>query len=45
MNENINRLRDGWFPRKDAPGIFFIIADIIILKSIIKNWIIRKVQW
>ena len=31
MNENLDRIKHGWSPRKDANWIWWIIADGIVL--------------
>ena len=36
MNENLDRLRHGWFPRHDAHWIWWIIADVVVLVAIAK---------
>jgi hypothetical protein len=42
MNENLDRIKHGWLPRKDAHGIWWIIADVIVLIAIVKMWIKRR---
>jgi hypothetical protein len=36
MNENMDRIKHGWHPRKDANWIWWIIADGIVLTAIAK---------
>ena len=43
MNKNLDRLKSGWFPYPDAHPIYWLLADLIVLKSIIIMWIKTKV--
>jgi len=36
--ENLDRLRHGWFPRADARWYWWMIADAMVLVSILKPW-------
>jgi hypothetical protein len=44
MNENLDRIKHGWFPRKDAHWIWWIVADVIVLIGIVKMWITKRRQ-
>jgi len=42
-SENLKRLRGGWHPRKDARWYWWVLADAMVLVSILKMWAGRKV--
>jgi hypothetical protein len=44
MNENLDRLKHGWSPRKDANWVWWMLADGIVLIAIMKMWIKKKLQ-
>jgi hypothetical protein len=44
MNENIDRIRDGWIPRKDAHWFWWVVADAIVLVSILKLIVMDKLR-
>jgi hypothetical protein len=44
MNENLDRIRDGWFPRQDANWFWWVVADTIVLVSILKLMVMDKLR-
>jgi hypothetical protein len=43
-NENLERLLHGWFPRPDAHGFWWVVADVIVLASILKLMVMDKLR-
>ena len=42
MNKNLDRMLHGWFPRPDAHWIWWLVADIVVLVSILKLVVMDK---
>jgi hypothetical protein len=43
-NENLERLLHGWFPRQDAHRFWWVVANIIVLVSILKLIVMDKLR-
>jgi hypothetical protein len=44
MNKNLDRIRKGWHPYRDAHPIYWVLADLIVLKFIVILTIKRKIR-
>lgn len=44
MKENLDRILHGWFPRQDAHWFWWVVADIIVLVSIMKLVVMDKLR-
>jgi hypothetical protein len=42
VNENLDRLRHGWQPRKDARWYWHVLADLIMLVGMVRRRVRRR---